>query len=587
MCGIAGIISPDASKVNDVFLNRMGNALAHRGPNGHATWTSTDGIAGLSHRRLVIIDTSPGAAQPMHYGSGHTIVHNGEIYNYIELRQELLKKGYRFKTSSDTEVILAAYAEYGERCVDYFDGMFAFAIWDAQQKALFCARDRLGEKPFFYVATDDDAFWFASEIKALLAAGAAVDRDDGMLLYFLGTGNTIDAVDPSRTFYRKIKQLPAAHWLRYNARTSHLTLQRYWNVSKKTISRNLNTSLEELDNLLTLSVSRRLRSDVPLGTSLSGGLDSSSIAACLHSLGVGSLKTFTASFHGFEKDESAKAKKVAERFGFSNYLVEPTADGLINDFEKLAYHQDEPVASASVYAQFKVFELAAIENVTVLLDGQGADEILAGYDHYHKWWLRSLFPHLTAKLLRRRTRRGLYDTSLNREFIEAAIGEVNIVKPVVRRLNDLLYFDTFCLGLEQLLRYADRNSMAHGREVRLPFLNHELVDFIFSLPASMKIHDGYTKWLLRKLMSNKLPSDTVWTKRKTGFEPPQKEWMMHPKVQEYIMDAKTKLVNERILNKSVLHRPITGSDAFSRNAGEWRWMAASAFMDLGIKKGSE
>ena len=174
------------------------------------------------------------------------------------------------------------------------------------------------------------------------------------------------------------------------------------------------------------------------------------------------------------------------------------------------------------------------------------------------------------------------DKSLNREFAEAAIREVNVVKPVVRQLNDLLYFDTFCSGLEQLLRYADRNSMAHGREVRLPFLNHTLVEFVFSLPGSVKIHEGYTKWILRKLMSDKLPYDIVWTKRKTGFEPPQKEWMKDAKVQDYMNGAKRKLVSDGILNKLVLDQRSSVSDAFDRHARDWRWMAASAFIN---KKG--
>jgi asparagine synthase (glutamine-hydrolysing) len=576
MCGIAGIISRDVSKVNDIFLNRMGNTLAHRGPDGQATWTSGDGIAGFCHRRLIIIDTSAAAAQPMHYPGGYTIVHNGEIYNYIELRDELRKKGYQFKTSSDTEVILAAYAEYKERCVEHFDGMFAFAIWDANEKTLFCARDRFGEKPFYYSL--DNAFCFASEIKALQSTAVNSYRDNGMLLYFFGTGNTVDPSDSSRTFYRYIKKLPAAHWLLYNARTAEVKIARYWDVSKKTVLKSVNGAIDELGELLTVSIKRRLRSDVPLGTSLSGGLDSSCIARCLWALGVRDLKTFTASFPGFERDETASAKKVAAQLDFGNYIVQPTADGFVNEFEKLVYHQDEPIASASVYAQFKVFELAAGENVTVLLDGQGADEVLAGYDHYRRWWMKSLFPRFTRDVLRLRTKRTLLDKSLNGEFANAAIKELNIVKPVVRRLNDLLYFDTFCSGLEQLLRYADRNSMAHGREVRLPFLNYELVDFIFSLPGSIKIHNGYTKWILRKLMSHKLPDEIVWAKRKTGFEPPQKKWMKHPEVQSYIRNAKEKLVSDGILDKIVLDQRSNSSDAFDRHAREWRWMAAAAFI---------
>jgi asparagine synthase (glutamine-hydrolysing) len=580
MCGIAGIISRDTSTINDVHLNRMGNSLAHRGPDGQMVWTSSDGIVGFCHRRLVIIDKSTEAAQPMHYEGGYTIVHNGEIYNYIELRDDLSKKGYRFRTSSDTEVILAAYALYKEKCIAHFDGMFAFAIWDANEKTLFCARDRFGEKPFYY--SHDNAFCFASEIKALQVAGVVSDRDDGMLLYFMGTGNTVDPGNSARTFYRKIKKLPAAHWLKYDANKGAISINRYWDVSKSTSSKGQSSALEELSYLLTVSVKRRLRSDVPLGTSLSGGLDSSSVAATLSSLGITGLKTFTATFPDYEKDEAPKAKKIAGQFGFSNYTVHPDADGFVSDFEKLVYYQDEPIASGSVYAQFKVFELAASENVTVLLDGQGADEILAGYDHYRRWWMRSLFPQFTSNILKRRTTGEMLDQTVARAFAEEAIKEIAVVKPVVRQLNDLLYFDTFGSGLEQLLRYADRNSMAHGREVRLPFLNHDLVEFIFSLPVSLKLHNGFTKWILRKLMSDKLPGEIVWTKRKTGFEPPQREWMKHPMVQHYIEEAKIKLVREGILSKIVLNQRPSVSDAFERHARDWRWMAVSAFLN---KKG--
>jgi asparagine synthase (glutamine-hydrolysing) len=225
-----------------------------------------------------------------------------------------------------------------------------------------------------------------------------------------------------------------------------------------------------------------------------------------------------------------------------------------------------------------VFELAAREKVTVLLDGQGADEVLGGYDHYRAWRLRSLFPEFTARFLQRRGMRELNSDFINKDFAQSASRQIKMVKPVVRELNDLLYFDTFCIGLEQLLRYADRNSMAYGREVRLPFLSHELVSFVFSLPASFKIKHGYNKWVLRKLMQNKLPGDTVWSKRKTGFEPPQKKWMEHFSVQEYIMEAKKKLVADKILNKVVLDQRPSVSEAYARKSYDWRWMATSVFI---------
>jgi asparagine synthase (glutamine-hydrolysing) len=404
-----------------------------------------------------------------------------------------------------------------------------------------------------------------------------------MLMMFLGTGRTIDPSDGSRTFFRKIKKIPASHWLKYDLQHSSITIKRYWDVSKKVQHISFDDTLQRLSELITTSVKRRLRSDVALGTSLSGGLDSSTIAATLSGLGIRNLKTFTASFPGFEKDETRKAVSMAEKFHLKNFTVEPSAQSLADDLEKMAYHQDEPVASGSVYAQFKVFELAAREGVTVLLDGQGADEIFGGYDHYRKWRLRTILPRLTARVLEKREGKDLQQNSFfNEDFFASASGEINIVKPVVSELNDLLYFDTFCSGLEQLLRYADRNSMTHGREVRLPYLYHELVSFVFSLPSTYKIHEGYTKWVLRELMKDKIPAEIVWLKRKTGFEPPQKKWMEEPRMKQYIMEAKQNLVNRGILDKVVLDQRLSSHEAFEKKANDWRWLATSLFLN---KKG--
>lgn len=576
MCGIAGIISKNTARVNQQVLVRMNECLAHRGPDGRATWIDSNGSAGFSHTRLSVIDTSTAAAQPMHYSGRYTIVFNGEIYNYIEIKDNLVKAGFTFQTSSDTEVILAAYSRHGEKCVTLFDGMFAFAIWDNQEQTLFCARDRFGEKPFYY--SEEEGFYFASEIKALVAAGLRDGCDHGMVLQFLGTGRTIDPAHASRTFYTDIKKLPAAHYLQYDLKNSSLTLRRYWDASKSVTGISLEDALERLNELITVSLTRRLRSDVPLGTSLSGGLDSSTIAAKLSMTEAKHLKTFTASFPGFERDESAKAGMVADRFGLLNYQVSANAEGLADEFDKITWYHDEPVASASVYAQYKVFELAASNQVTVLLDGQGADEIFGGYDHYRRWKLRTLMPHLTATALKNRERKRLRNGYIDDRFFESAIKTIEVRKPVVRELNDLLYFDTFCSGLEQLLRYADRNSMAHGREVRLPFLFHELVSFVFSLPSSFKIQGGYTKWVLRKLMESKIPDEVVWQKRKVGFEPPQKIWMQSARMQEYLRESKEEMVRQGILNKVVLDQRPSSNEAHEKRADEWRWMACAAFL---------
>lgn len=578
MCGIAGIISHDTSVINADLLAGMGDCLAHRGPDGHASWINNAHTAGFSHRRLSVIDLSAAAAQPMHYAGRYTIVYNGEIYNYIELREQLIAKGHRFITSSDTEVIAASYAEYKEECVDYFDGMFAFAIWDENEKTLFCARDRFGEKPFYYSAAAN-SFYFASEISALKKVGVGDEKDNGMILQFLITGNTIDATDQSRSFYQQVKKLPPAHILTYHYHTQNLVTRRYWSLSKRTVKIEEREIEERLKAMLTVSIKRRLRSDVAVGTSLSGGLDSSTIIAMLEMAGVKSLKTFTATFPGFEKNEADKATATARQFGFSNLTVAPNGRGLADEFDTLARHHDEPVASASVYAQYKVFELAAVNKVTVLLDGQGADETLAGYDHYRGWGLRAFMPQFTARMLEWKEDAAMKKYKyLNSVFYHESKKNYVIHKPVVRQLNDWLYFDTVCLGLQQLLNYADRNSMAHGREVRLPFLWHELVSFVFSIPSSFKIKNGYTKWILRKLMADKLPCDVVWTKRKTGFEPPQRQWMEDKLMLQYIMEQLEYLVREKIFDRVVLDQRLSAHDAYDRRANVWRWTALGAFL---------
>lgn len=580
MCGIAGIISHNTTKINERNLQLMAGCLTHRGPDAQSTWTNDERTAGLAHRRLSIIDLTDAAGQPMHFGERYTIVYNGEIYNYVELKSQLEKKGISFQTASDTEVIIAAYAECGENCVNDFDGMFAFAIWDDHEKTLFCARDRFGEKPFYYSC--DNGFYFASGITALHHAGIDLTRDNGMLLQFFATGNIIDAADNARTFYTNIQKLPAAHTLTFRLSDGALNIKKYWEVNRQTRPVALHEVLQQLHELITVSIKRRLRSDVSLGISLSGGLDSAGIALTLNELGVQDMKTFTASFPGFQKDESAKAAGIARHLQFKNYDVVPTANGLAEEFDKVTSYHDEPVATASVYAQFKVFELAARHGVTVLLDGQGADEVFGGYNHYRRWRFRSIMPELTANVLERRELTGMRNYRFaDKEFLHEAIKQVHVRKPVVRVINDLLYFDTFCLSLDQLLTYADRNSMAHGREVRLPYLFHELVSFVFTLQKPYKLRDGYTKWVLRKLMENKLP-ETVWSNRKIGFEPPQKTWMEHRLLQEYMMEQKRKLVREKILDKVVLDQRPAPHEAYERSANEWRWMAAGAFIN---KKG--
>jgi asparagine synthase (glutamine-hydrolysing) len=614
MCGIAGIISPNKSLVHPRSLKTMSNILAHRGPDGEGQWINATNNVGLAHRRLAVIDLSAAAAQPMHYAERYSITYNGEIYNYKEIKIDLQKVGYHFTTESDTEVILAAFDFYKNDCVQYLDGMFAFAIWDEKTQELFCARDTFGEKPFYYFL-DDEAFAFASEMKALWSIGINKKPDEKMLLNFLGIGQVQNASDKSQTFFKHINALPPAHTAIFSLKKMTFSIAKFNDIDRHTVA-DISTieAIEKLNFLLQSSINKRLRSDVPVGTSLSGGIDSSTIAYFVNKQNsTHNFKTFSAVFPGFEKDESAFIKELAHQFNGDNYQITPTENGLLQDFDKLSYHQEEPFTSSSIYAQYKVYELAKQHNVKVLLDGQGADEILAGYTKYIHWYLQELVgnykyrkvlneiksfsknsipvsfglknifatylpTHAAMALEKRAFEKIAHNKNINEDYLQAIKGKEwqGIYKPTVTKFNDILYYNTMEFGLEELLRYADRNSMAHGVEVRLPFLNNELVQFIFSLPATLKMSNGFTKNILRKTMQDKLPNNILWNPTKIGFEPPQKLWMGNKLFQDKIHEAKQKLVDEKILKSSVLSEKIIPSSAHSEMNKDWLYLSLAA-----------
>jgi len=593
----------------------MISSLAHRGPDGEGLWQNETGHVLFGHRRLSVIDLSGTAAQPMSYIDRYTIVYNGEIYNYIELRAELEKKGYHFHTQSDTEVILAAYDFYADECVEYFDGMFAFAIWDDREKELFAARDRFGEKPFFYSCFDGN-FIFGSEMKALWAVGVTRKANLKMLFNFITIGYTGNPANPAETFFDNILKLPAASRLYYTPSSSDVTIEKYWRIEPAAENKLITDTqaIEQFHDLFTISVRNRFRSDVMIGTSLSGGLDSSSVVAFSDEIKAprNSHKCFTAVFPGFEKDETEFSARIAGHFNLQHFTTTMSATNLTDDLEKLMFHQEEPFGSSSIYAQYKVFELAKQHGLKSLLDGQGADEILAGYPKYYKWYWQELFnkrrllrskelkyarelgirekfgfnniiasllPELASVFLEHQyLLYALQHEHLTREFVQSQSKEAYYSSPSTPGLNGVLYFNTFTHGLEELLRYADRNSMAHGCEVRLPFLDHKLVELVFSLPSHFKIREGWTKWLLRKTTEKKLPAEIVWRKNKVGFEPPQQEWMQDKKIQEVIQEAKKKLVTEKILQPTALAKDIKPAPAYDTENYDWRYLMAGLYL---------
>lgn len=611
MCGIAGIISPKKISDAEQRIQIATLTLSHRGPEHEQYWLNKENTVVLGHMRLCIIDVDERSNQPFHYLNRYQIIHNGELYNYLEIKKELEQKGYQFFTESDTEVIAAAYHAYKKDCLHQFDGMFAFAIWDEQEQNLFAARDRLGEKPFFFFYNNEQ-FVFASEIKALWASGIAKQVNESMLYNYLTIGYSSNPFEPRETFYQNIQKLPAASFLEYSLATHELRIEKYWVVeAEENININSADAVEQFASLFKASIRKRLRSDVAVGTSLSGGLDSSSIVAmcsCETSKNY-THKCFTAAFAGFDKTEEGYASIVARQFELQHHLVTVDETSLIENLDKLMWHQEEPVGSASVVAQYKVYQAARQNGVTVLLDGQGADEVLAGYHKYYKWYWQQLYaekklnktgelnaalalgikesfgiknkamallPHFSMAMLQsRKEKQAFRQADLNREFASAQKRNFYYSMPLESNLNSALYFNTFVYGLEELLRYADRNSMAHAVEVRLPFLSHQLVEFLFTLPAHLKIKDGWTKWLLRKAMQNFLPEEIVWRKDKVGFEPPQRQWMKNPKVQERIQASKKILADKNILLLSALNKPIEPADAHAAHNSDWRYWSAS------------
>lgn len=398
MCGITGIISKNPQLVFEERIQSAVKCLKHRGPEGNGTWMNEDRSVAMGHSRLSIIDLSKEAAQPMHYLHRYYIIHNGELYNYIEIRDQLMREGYQFSTQSDTEVIVAAYDFWATDCLAHFDGMFAFAIWDEKEKKLFAARDRFGEKPFFFFY-DEEQLLFASEMKSLWSMGVSKKVNNALLYNFLTIGYTSNPADPSETFFQDIQKLPAASFLTYSLAENQLIIEKYWQVYPEIKNISESRAIEQFRHLFGQSIKRRLRSDVNIGTSLSGGLDSSSVVAFCqrHASSHYSYKCFTAAFDNFEKDELKYAQLVAKQFSLEQFVTRINGNEAVQLMDKVMYNQEEPITSASAFAQYKVFRSARQNGVTVLLDGQGADEVLAGYYKYYNWYWRELYRNKKLK----------------------------------------------------------------------------------------------------------------------------------------------------------------------------------------------
>lgn len=556
--------------------------LRHRGPGGEGLWShaySRDSgtvTVALAHRRLSVLDLSDRADQPLKMERSGDVRHaefrdtsdaalvlsyNGEVYNYVELRAELAQKGHHFHSTGDTEVLLRAYSEWGEECVQRLNGMFSFAIWDSARMKLFCARDRFGEKPFHWTLDSTGRrFAFASEIKALVAAGFARPDFDERALYRFFRYREQNGVE--QTVWRDVRRLMPAHLLVVQVQRDALEVRtrRYWDTPlAPTFSGSEQEGAEIFRSVFRDSVAIRLRSDVSVGTSLSGGLDSSSVLCEIKSLGAASgQQAFTARMEDPALDEGRFVDLVLGKTGIPGHFVLPRGSTFLDRFDHLCAHQDEPFTSTSVFASYLVHELAAQHGVVVMLDGQGADEYLAGYAHYpalrladlaarghfRQWWTERqalkewrgvdpVSPRAAAyHWLRARTagRVMAVDDDVGASVLSADAhlqwgSEGPRTIPVgADALRTRLYADLTMGHLQELLRYADRNSMAWSREVRLPFLDHRLVEFCFSLPTHHLLRGAEGKRVLRRAMQGTVPNEILARRDKIGFVAPWAEW---------------------------------------------------------------
>jgi asparagine synthase (glutamine-hydrolysing) len=648
MCGITGLWNLDPHRwIAPALVQTMTTTLRHRGPDDEgylfanpqtgalllAGGATTDpalqlpavqtlhGATGYNFafgfRRLAILDLSPAGHQPMSTVDGrYWMVYNGEIYNYRELRTELGTLGCSFRSGTDTEVILNAYAMWGEGCLGRFNGMWAFALWDTVTQRLFCARDRFGVKPFYYL-WDGARFAFASEIKALLHLPDVVwQPNDALIFDYLRYGRTDHTLE---TFFQQIHQLSPGHTLTVDA-TGHPAVRPFYtlDLDQPLLDITSEQAAARFSELFEDAVRLRLRSDVPVGTCLSGGLDSSSIVCVANRLlqhdqsdaarSMGERqKTFSSCYEDPRFDERQFIKTVLDQTGAEANYTFPSGEKLLEVLPRLVWHQDEPFGGLSIYAQWCVMELAAARGVTVLLDGQGGDELLAGYhpcfDYFWGGLLRrgqwtelgrelrayqqqygAPLPYLALRTVRpfapvnlqgiaRRWERGSlgiapeferFYSERTYEFIERG------TDPLRGYLGQLIRY-----SIPMLLRFEDRNSMAHSIEARVPFLDYRLVEYAFSLPPEQKIHRATTKVVLRKAMQGVLPEAVRGRKDKMGFVAPERVWLAN-ELRSWIEE----LVHSPSFNdrpyfdttqiKQALADHVAGRRDLSKLA--WRWL---------------
>ncbi len=580
MCGIAGFISKENNRTDERtdLLDAMCKIITHRGPDEQGM--TVEGRAALGMRRLSIIDLSGGQQPIYNQDNSMFIVFNGEIYNFQELREDLIKRGYKFKTNSDTEVILHAYQEFGEKCVDYLRGMFAFAIWNKKDECLFIARDRVGKKPLFYTLTDKGEFVFGSELKSLLL-NKDISREIDVAA--LDSYLTFGYVPEEFCIFKNVHKLPPAHIL--TLKNGKIEIKKYWDFEyvEPIEVKSEAEYVEQLRELITESVKIRMISEVPLGAFLSGGVDSSSIVGIMSKLSDQPVKTFSIGFNEDTFSELKYARVAAKHFNTEHHEFIVTPD-LVNLVDDLVWHFDEPFADPSSLPTFMVSKMAR-DFVTVVLSGDGGDELFAGYTRYVTDKKRNSFSNL-PKFIRQgvqtvseklphgaKGKNYLYNSSLDaidryidsvshfnllkrkslysNDFQTKLNGQFGMGEQVFRQIaekvstnnptDNLLYLDSKTYLPSDILVKVDRMSMATSLEARVPLLDHKLIEFVQKIPTELKLKGLQTKHIFKKAMEGIVPNEILY-REKQGFGVPINEWInsqLRERIHQTLSDEKT------------------------------------------------
>lgn len=599
MCGICGIVRFDTTKIENSSLTLMMQKQKHRGPNDESIFI--DNNVGFGFVRLSILDLSLAGRQPMSdKNNRYTLVFNGEIFNYIELREELISKGVTFESKTDTEVLLNMYIAYGKDCLNMLNGMFAFAIYDKQSGEVFAARDRFGVKPFYYYH-DEEQFIFASEIPPILAIYNKKNAANEQAIFDYLAFNRTDQNES--TFFKDIYKLQHGCCLQIKKKQVHI--EKWYDLPSKIQTQKADD--QHYKKLLTDAISIRMRSDVPVGVCLSGGLDSSSITSVLtETLNHSYIHTFSAVYEkGDKADESAFIDLYRNKLK-NMHFVTPSYESLLSDLDDFVTIHAEPIPSTGPYAQYCVMKLAK-NDVTVTLDGQGADEALGGYHYFFGFYFKDLLKSfklgqlfsemfyylkihkslygiktfvyfLMPKKIKTKLRlneRGYLDNNFISNTLKQGKSDITNNLYASKTLKDAL-LNHFEYKLEHLLKWNDRNSMAFSIESRTPFMDYRLVEYTLSVNSSAIINKGFTKSILRNALTGILPEKIRLRTDKVGFATPQDEWFRTPEFQKII----TEVLNSQSFKNRKLIDPLKAKELYQKHLDKqiniakdiWKWI---------------